>query len=393
MWGDRFAGIHLHVMEDRKFILNLVVIERDGDDFSVVDSALSKESLDDAKRIVEQGIPVSLVITGKGVIYKRIARNEGGESQQIRDTVEEYGNSGVAHSVTYNEHWLHLNLMRTEEVDFWKGEVEKAGIIPVWLDLGAASGWNILQHLNEVGSVRTGLFEYTFEETGLSGIEKAEGRAGQYSLDNDRLDGEVILPYASVISLLNAPATGSRKGNHLTSNADDAYYGKAIKKAGVVLMASLFAVLLINAGLFMHYHEKSIELTEQLSSHRSKLLELEQLRSGLEQKRQIATVSGSGTHGDFAYFSDKVVAELGSGIVLSRLTLNPFLPEDPRSERIAVKSNVMEVEGNCRESEALNAWINRLETLEEIGSVTILDLGKTRGNSESQFLMEIIFIG
>lgn len=393
IWGNRFAGVHLHVLEDGKHLVNAVVLERNGDDLKMIDSIELSSSKKELKNIGVSGVPTSLVLTGKGVFQKRLTRNLGGELEQVRGVLDEYAGSDVVNTNTYNENWLYVDLMRSESVDRFMKELRRCDIDPIWVDVGTSCAWNLLQHMDGQSPVLTGIHEFSFDHAGLTNVRVSEESYGNYRLDEDTISGSSILPYASIISLLNGPVSGDREGNHLTASVDEVYYGNSLKKTGMLAILTVFVILLVNAGLFMHYHEKKGELEVQLSEHRGKLTELNTLEENLNQKKHIASVSGSSTHGDFAYFTDQVVAELEPDIRLTGLAINPIQPKDPLSDRIKVRSNVMEVEGSCDKGNALNIWVGKLEQLTDVMSVTIVDFGKTRSGSENTFLLEITFNG
>ncbi len=391
VWGEKFTSIHVHLLDNEEAQFSAITIERKADDLSILDQLSTLSSIDGLKDFADDMIPLAIVITGKGVISKRLPRNVGGEEAQIREYLREYGNTEVTHTVTLNENWLYINIMRSDLVNTWLTKFQKAGVHPVRIELGPSTGWEILQFLDG-REVETGQYKFEFDGHGLGIIEESGSEPGSYLLDGDSLSGQLLLPYAGVVSLLRNLDSGSDDGL-LNQKFQTSYYERATKKAGLVSVAVLFVVLLINAGLFMHYHEKQSTLEGQLLEYQGKLSEVELLQTELEQKRLMARASGNNTHGRFAYYADQVAAVLNGNIRLTRLTVNPIQPKEARSNKITVRSNVLEVEGLCKESSELDDWITKLNGLEDVSSVRILDFGKKRDSDENAFSIEITMKG
>ena len=391
VWGEKFTSIHIHLLDNEKAEFTAVTIERKGDELTVLNEMTSSNSVDELSEFVDEYIPLVVLLTGKGIISKRLPRNRGGEGAQVKECISEYGNTEVIHSVTFNENWLYVNMMRSDLTDTWLRRLEQVGLSPIRIELGPSTAWEILRFL-EAREVGTSRYRFEFDTQGFTLIEQSESEAGSYSLDGEMIAGQLLLPYAGVVALLKTLDI-EPDDRPLHDAFQDAYYQRATKKAGLLAVVVLFVVLLVNAGLFMHYHDKQSTLEAQLLEYQGKLSEVELLQQELEQKRLMAKASGNDTHGRFAFYADRVASVLNQDIGLTRLTVNPIQPKEPRSDKITVRPNVLEVEGQCKESAELDDWITKLNELEEVASVRILDFGKKRDSDENQFSLEITMKG
>jgi hypothetical protein len=272
-------------------------------------------------------------------------------------------------------------------LDTWISRLQEAGIQPLHLCLGPSSVWDVLPYLSDTTEVSTGHYHFAFDSHGLDNIHESSVPSGQYILGGEQVSGSILLPYAGVISLFKETAQAGQGA--LESQWKEAYYQRATKQAGMVGIAAIFLFLLVNTGLFMHFYGKRTDLEAELLTYQGKLSEVALLQQELKRKNEMVQASGTHTHGRFAYHADQVASVLSPEIHLTRLTVNPIQPLEARSERITVKTDVLEVEGNCKESSELDRWVIRLDTLDVVQGVHIQGFGKKRGSEDNVFTLAI----
>ena len=157
----------------------------------------------------------------------------------------------------------------------------------------------------------------------------------------------------------------------------------------MVAVASLFVVLMINAGLFMHFHDRQMVLESSMLEYQDKLTELESLKAELARKQEMAVMSGTSTNGRFAFYADQIAGSVASRVRLTRLTLNPIVKRKNVTDRLEVNPNVIEVEGVCNESEDMNDWVSSLRKLTMVEGLQITGFGKDEGSGQNRFSLEL----
>lgn len=390
VWGGRFMAVHVHLTDTEAYTVTALTVTRKKEDIEITAQVSPDPSLHVLKDVSAKDIPTTVIFTGKGIISKRIPRNVGGEEAQITEQLAAYGNTKVSHTVTTNDNWLYVHVIRTDLLNTWLSRLEEAGIHPLHLCLGASSIWEVLPYLSDTTEVSTGNYRYEFDTHGLGSIHESDEPFGQYMLGGEQVSGSILLPYAGIISLFKEAAqTPTSVQGALESQWKEAYYQRAIKQAGMIGIAAIFLILLVNTGLFMHFYGKRTDLEAELFTYQGKLSEVTLLEQELKRKKDMVHASGTHTHGRFAYHADQVASVLTPDIRLTRLTVNPIQPLEARSEKITVKTDVLEVEGKCKESSELDRWVTRLDTLEVVQGVHIQGFGKKRGSEDNVFTLNI----
>lgn len=390
VWGDRFMAVHVHISDAGAYTITALTVTRKKEEIEITAQIGPDPSLHVLKDVSAMDIPTTVILTGKGIISKRIPRNVGSEEVQISEQLAAYGNTNVSHTVTENDNWLYVHVIRTDLLNTWLSRLEEAVIYPLHLCLGASSIWEVLPYLSDTTEVSTGHYRYVFDDHGLDSIQDSDAPSGQYILGGDKVSGSILLPYAGIISLFKEAAqTPTSVQGALESQWKEAYYQRATKQAGLIGIAAIFLILLVNTGLFMHLYGKRTDLEAELFTYQGKLSEVALLQQELKRKNEMVQASGTHTHGRFAYHADQVASVLTPDIHLTRLTVNPIQPLEARSDRVTVKTDVLEVEGNCRESSELDRWVTRLDTLDVVQGVHIQGFGKKRGSEDNVFTLNI----
>ncbi len=389
VWGDKALGLHVHIGEGDHYTIHQLVFENKKQQLQVVEASDVLSSLDQLPPVTDNP-PVMLVVTGKGVVTKRIPRTIGGEDEQVGQQLAEFGNNQVAYAVSIQPDWIYVSVLRNEVMQGWLTRFKDAGFNVVALHVGAPIVWEALRFLDNEGTVHTGDHEATFTSNGLSVIRPNDEPSVRYLLGGDTVEGNQLLPYAAVIAFLQSMEPSHETNATVREQREDAYHVRAFRKLGLVGIAAIFLILLMNAGLFMHFHEKQTVLESDLSEYKTKLDELELMKLELKRRQEIVTVSGSGTHGRFAYFADRLAGTVPKEITLTALIINPVKQKRKSTDRIEVKPSVIEVSGSCERSEELNSWLEDVKAIDVVKALQITGFGKKDAERLNTFSVEIL---
>jgi len=388
VWGDKAVGLHVHIGEGDRYTVHQLVVENRKQQLQVIEASDVLTTIDRLQSVADNP-PVMLVVTGKGVVTKRIPRTVGGEDEQVRQQLAEFGNNQVAHAVSIQPEWIYVSVLRNDVMQGWLARLKEAGFNIVAMNVGVPVVWESIRFLDDEGTVQTGDHEVTFNANGLSVIRPSTEPSGRYLLGGDTVEGDRLIPYAAVIAFLQSMEPASETNATVREQREDAYHVRAFRKLGLVGVAAIFLILLVNAGLFMHYHEKQTALESDLTEYKGKLEELELMKLELKRRQDIVAVSGSGTHGRFAYFADRIAATVPKEISLTSLIVNPVKQKRKSTDRIEVSPGVIMVSGSCEKSEDLNNWLEEVKAVDVVKALQMTGFGKKDAERLNTFSVEI----
>ena len=167
VWGNDFRSVHLHVGDADKPLISGILLERKKDELSIKAPLKATNELEELSSFGADAIPTVLVLTGKGIITKRIPRTVGGEDEQIKQQLAEYGNTAIVHSVSLQQHWLYISILRSEVLDAWLTRLSTLNVLPVHVELGIPAIWEAVRFSSGSGTARTGEYQVEFDENGM----------------------------------------------------------------------------------------------------------------------------------------------------------------------------------------------------------------------------------
>lgn len=388
VWGRKVMGLHVHLTDNDAPHVSRMIADNGPKGLEILNAGSDGLSLEDLGSREDGPLPIVTVITGKGVLTKRIPRTVGGEDEQVRQQLAEYVNTRVVHSVAVQGDHLHISILREETAADMLGRLRSAGMEVVALQIGVPVIHDALRLITNATEVTTGHHRIAFDTNGIISVNPDTSSPDTYTLGDDAVSGNMLLPLAAIIGFLHDPAPNADVGP-VAGERDSAYHGRAVKKLGLVGIVAVFAVLLVNTLLFMHYHDQRTQLEGEMMEYRDKQAELSALESELQRKRDIVEASGSGTSGRFAFYADRIGATVPSDIGLTLLNVNPVLPRKRAADRIEVRPGIVEVEGTCAKSEQLNSWLEVLRERGEVASLKITGFGKKEGSTLNAFSLEL----
>ncbi|MBN1339751.1 MAG: hypothetical protein JXA03_10535 [Bacteroidales bacterium] len=394
---SRAAGLEVSMGQDGPFSFEWMVIESDGNDVSIKNSGGGPGAPDKDAVNLRQGLPVQLVITGKGVIVKRI---EVGQENPTVETV------------------LSDVLPNARGQDFFCTWIEAGQGLLIAAICRKQPVDDLVRHLEEKGLLLTGFYlgpMVTGNLTRLAGIENGRITASGHTLDirnfaiidceatpgaeaQPLLTGKEQIPARSLASFAAAL-------NHLVQGRDHEgtvpkgighgrdqyrYRNKYVTLGKSVLIIS-FAVLLINFFLFNTFNRKYNQLSEEMSQHRGLLSTHARLEAGLKSKKQLLERSGLANAGRISYYADRLAGSVPGNITLVRMQVHPLKKVKAGEKVQEFESSTIVLEGTCRKSTVFNAWLEQLAGLEWVENIPgfTYENDKTGNNSQAEFTIEI----
>lgn len=374
VWGNHVHVVRLHILENGS-------IDRTDAFFSIKNSDLKPvEGLAD-----QSGLPVIVVFTGKGIISKTIARNKGSESVDIQNALEGYQSTELLYTDTLEENRIHLDIIRNDQAKelISHSELETSKIVHV--SIGYHSVWEIKPFFGSAEKLNVGNAELSFDANGITGISKSDIFPPIYDFDGDHIEGSQLVHLASAMSFLKSVFSGSEKETGL-----EEFYGRAIKKMGLVGLAAAFAVLLVNALVFMNLQSKHDRLSTELQGHLAKVSQLERLERDVQIRTELLARSGGDLHGKYASLIDRIGTTVPTSINLNSLEIHPLKERRFDSDPIEIEAKSVLVKGQSASSTDLDSWISELQSVRGIERVEIEGFTQEDPGKENTFSLNLI---
>lgn len=320
--------------------------------------------------------PVTIAISGKGVIVKKIIFSEN-DSLQLSDLLKQH-----LPAIPFNDFYVqfyknaansgHIAVCRKEQVNgiieqFSKHKTEIANLFIGPAICNALSG--IISAYNRLGTSTTQLELVNGFVESVQPVNEEESVS--LMVDDLTINSAQVIPFAAGFSYL------TRQANYVTDNTEVSNLPKnhfekiKIRLLLFFFVSILFVVSGLNSVLFFQKYEEDNALQVELNLYESKNTQITQLLEEYQKKKSLIEQAGIFEHKKISVYADKIAASLPQDIVLRELYFNPEEGETEEDSLIDFKQNQLIIKGNCSKSLLLNDWVNVLKSQSFVKSVNL----------------------
>jgi Tfp pilus assembly protein PilN len=315
-------------------------------------------------------LPLSLVITGKVVLQKKISYTEG---TQVLQKVLPNAAPEDFHAQSYpiGEGAAYVAVARKLHVNDVLGE-EFTQKVFLWDCFLGPYIVQVLAPLIPSGQIHASDFSARFGEDQLEEVSAAEGghpfiRLGEKSIPSDQ-----ALSFSAALSYFTGKAPYTAPLPQISGEKEKFRQKKLFEAGGRAALVFFLGILLLNYFVFDHYWRKKSDLEKRSSLNRGLMAKYNQLSQEMEEKKKLFSMSGFSAESRLSFYADRLAAGLPDNIRLNKLNLYPALPRESSDSIMRFSNREILVNGTCLKSIDLNNWIKSLRQNKWIKEVSIL---------------------
>ncbi len=390
------AGVEVLFLEGGKYIFNVVILNKAKSKISIAESYSGIE-FEEVLKKVETDIPIYLVLNGKGIIHKKIPISEKDNFDSLLHKIfpnakpEEFY---VQHTTSDKYSEAFMSVIRRESAEEIISQFSSTRRLVVSSTLGPFGISSILPLLdspvrNEISFVNHKLSIYEGSIQSYQPIE-ANSDSSPLFFGEETVRQELVLAFASAIS--------NYSGFVLANNIESALLNKEsfkqktiFKTAGWGVLIFFLVTLLINFFLFNQFNKKKQLYASAVSRSMNMLEQLDTLKKQIAQQQEFLEGAGLLEASRISFYSDRLAMDVLSTIQLSQMIVSLPLKSgnDLESKLSFLKKNIV-VDGFCKHSTELNAWMNLLKKKDWIDKVSILFYQQDKAQEDGKFSIEIV---
>lgn len=329
--------------------------------------------------------PVLLHFTGKGILNRKIKREENYRHAILLNAQLEdfYFTDYLEDKVAY------CSVIRRNVVHEYVALFSKHKLNVI----GASSGPFLSVPLVSFFDKSTYVVDdirLTVENNRLSTFEKLEDPSGSITIGSDRIDSDLLgavslganyfSPLEQLLVSNNAPV--------FLTNLEEARQKNIFFRFGMITMIFFFTVLAANY-VYLGYLNRQIESNfVMLSEFEDQLALLSTLEEEQDRKENLLRSSGLLNKQFLSFYLMELAHSVPDEITFEALTVRPLISEIKKKQKIEFYDHLIQVSGRSKTSDLLSRWIEQLKTEEWLAKVDIVDYTylKNAGN----FKLEIV---
>jgi hypothetical protein len=370
---DRFYGIKqagglgIFIRKDGSALANYCEISLDGKSLSF-EKKITGLDFDELGKSIDKDIPLSVNISGRGVLYKQLDRVDVISpanfsvvlpNASIEDFYVQHFPSGKYSFVT---------LIRKTEADKWLGLISGQGVSPVMLSLGPFPADHILPQLNIYGEeiIFGGIKIERSVDKGWEKVSFSEIFQAEYAIkiEKETLDQSLLVPYAAAFQLLLSGKVDEVKAEvpELAHAAEKLTGDRKFKVNGITVLLVFFVLLLANFVWLSALNSENARLATEVSTTARTTTDLQALTDGIRQKEALLKELGWDGGINKSSLIDQAAALMPAGITLKEIGINPVDGGDHSFGALKFRDRKILIRGESAYIIPVNEWVARLKS-------------------------------
>jgi len=362
-------GLHVHLSGDEGWTVSGCTVAINGNKLDIEQKAVLPKGLEELSKKITASVPVALNLTGKGILIKKIERQEDLTDASISKVLPNAKAEDFYIQNFQTGESSFVALIRRTEVDKWITRLEQAGFQVILISLGPFVLQQIRPQLNvyENQLIADG-YQIAYNQRGdwLSYAYNAENKAAfPLKIGEEKLEEQLLIPYAAAFQLALSP-------DLLPVSADvptvEASYqrklaDKQLKVNAAAVLCGFFVLLLLNFVLFSYLHGQNQQLADTVSRNSHDLSDVQKLSQQVVNKE--ALVKKMGWEGNIKKSSliDQVAQLLPPDIKWEKISVDQSLPlasGENKEPQFAEKQIL--ITGYADRIIPVNEWMARIKT-------------------------------
>ncbi|MEM1323275.1 MAG: hypothetical protein AAGG75_23620 [Bacteroidota bacterium] len=372
---SQVAGVELKKGAGGQELFELVLLQREKQNISIVERHSAIESLEQLSSHIPSGTPVALTLNGRGILHKRISSRWNEPEEALLSALPNAKLDELCYQIHQGEGGQWVSILRKTILDNWLEGFARQGLTVVQLSLGPFGVEPLLPLLqfNE-GTLHTGLYDLELAGGAIRDFREGEGQRGiVYSLANEPLANELLPAFAGGFQAMAGLPPQLFNDEALQDSANNYLYNRLFKLLGWGMLIGIFAILLFNFMAFNWLNTKNQQLSLELAYHQQQLSQLDTLKKQYAEKQSFLSQSNVLESSRLSYYADQIGLLLPSELQLTALRLSP-----PRSSSSTKREAPHQfdpatiiIKGLTRRPQILNAWIKTLESRDWVKEVSV----------------------
>lgn len=392
--GDTAAGVEAEMLPEGGLRMNYAILKRMKASLGIISSGVEVTEIEALTSPVSNGLPLSLAITGKGIISKKTTLSENEDESSLLHKVLPNANpedfylqkTGLENNAAI------ISVLRKSIADELISQFRKAGYFVVNVSFGPSSLAAILPWINFSGGNSVNINGHTLHldngELSNYSFEK-KNEINEVDIGGERMDERCAIAFASASGYFVS------KGEtvfipEITGLQQEFKHKRVFHLAGWTALVIFFSSLLLNFLLFSHYNSRAQELNAKVFKSRDELSGIASLQGELQQKQKFLDRMGLLESSRTSYYADRIASDLPKQIQLSEMFICPVEKNTNAGKKeLNFIPDAIQIEGKCRKSAELNDWVKLLKEKDWIKSVTVLNYTQENHGEPGEFRLMV----
>ncbi|MBS1520711.1 MAG: hypothetical protein JST50_06940 [Bacteroidetes bacterium] len=392
---SKVAGVNIHIQSNGQPLIQVCQVEANGNQLDITKKFTDLTSINQLKEHLPAKAVISLNLSGKGILHKRIDKVE---------TIDQNAFSKVLPNVKLEDFYMQnfisgeysfVSIARKTEAGKWLNQLNELNFQPLLLSLGVFPIENIIPQLNiyEHQAIIGG-YQIQRNDKGEWIDVKAteESSAFAIKLASEKMDEKLLIPYATAFQLvmINQLDTVRANDEKLDKILNAKQSEQKLKVQGVIALAVIFTLLLLNYVTLSWFNSSNAVLSEQVGKYAETTSNEQEVSDKIKQKQTLLHALGWDGGINKSILIDQVASLMPPEITLQAISVNPVDVADSRVQKMVVYDDKkIIITGNSEKIIPVNEWIARIKTKSWVKNIQLENFAFDNELNTGRFIIAI----
>ncbi|MBQ0735006.1 hypothetical protein [Aquimarina celericrescens] len=326
---------------------------------------------------------IRLVITGDNVLTKEV-NNIGKDIEILSEAYPNLNLDDFYYQILKTSKKSFVTVCRKQYVDAIIQNYRQEKIIITEISLGNLKMAALVPYIQKEEILSyTSTIQFQDKEV-FSILARISHDVQDYTMEGFAISSIYTLPLAIVLDSFydQTRIFGNidEKNQQLQNEYKESLFFKKALQYGV---GFLLITLLINFFVFNAQYQKWQNLQEEIQVYTTQNESIKKQQSIVNTKEAIVNSILTTGFSKSSFYIDQVIRAQPTTVLLNSFTYQPKTKTTRSDKPISIKNNVISINGNSVDKAGFTTWLNTIEDLDFVDTVTIIHYGMDKKNTSS----------
>ncbi|WP_426672071.1 hypothetical protein ACPPVU_12650 [Mucilaginibacter sp. McL0603] len=363
------AGISMHLGNDGNAGIDLCTVSANRNELDFTKKATGLTKIEQILEHVAVKTTVSLNLSGKGVLEKRVDKMELIDQDSFGKILPNAKLDDFYVQNFISGEYSFVSIIRKTDADRCITRLKEMGLTPLSLSLGPFPLTHILSQLNIydkdiivnghlITRGENGIWlDHQFNETAVASFP--------YKISSETIDERLIVPYAAAFQLVMVDRLDPIRAEvvELDHELETKITTNRLKVQGIILLLLLFILLLINFVIFSTLARSNAQLSLQAGRFVQDTSNSANIRAGIKNKEMLLDSLGWEKDIKKSVLIDQLMALMPEDILMKEVSIEPIDAGRNHSQRnLEFVGRTIRLTGTTEKIIPVNEWMARIKT-------------------------------
>ncbi|MBS1614241.1 MAG: hypothetical protein JST49_15585 [Bacteroidetes bacterium] len=385
--GNKSYGIEAILLNEGNVQYRICELEKANDVIKI--NWLKEVSLaDDIKPLIKKDFPVTLVVSGKGMLFKSVGdiKNPtilqffpGINISDFYSAIVPYRNTSLGY------------LIRKKSVDEIVEKIFNLGLNVISVTFGtgvAISTFNAIEDNIALSKVVIHNNEFIFGSDSNTNGEAST--LNEISIGGERLPVAYLLAYSAAISYYLGYEDNSVINSRITENSRQFKTNTLITRYSLIFLSVVLGLILISTGANYYYSQQLNDLSLTVPAYANNEMR-DSLIVQINSKKKFLVEGDWLASSQSSFYADRIAASIPQGVKLIALNIFPKanLLGEGDEDALNFNNDELVIKGIARDELVLKNWIENVRSNKWISSISVNNYQWNSKTNEGEFEVKI----